>query len=75
MNRIYKLWVDDCDWDQYDGFVIIAHDIRKAKEMVLKSPDAKSGFMGNWNETNMHYKEVGFSHLEEQFVLESFNAG
>lgn len=63
--KVYYVWADDWDYDDYDAFVVVAENEDRALAMVK----------------NMFEKHQGEIHVEEEdlttehVVLGSFNAG
>lgn len=63
-NGIYLITKEDVDYDEYDGFVVIAKNRKEAINMVInKIVDIDN------------IRKVGESSLKSQIVLSSFNAG
>ena len=57
--------VDHCDYDEYDGFVVIAKDENRALEMANNIQDGQYTI-----------EKIGISvYGEERMILESFRAG
>ena len=71
MNKIYYLFVDEYDYDEYDAFVIIA---KKRSRAIYVLKDKKEYLSDNWN-GKIHIQFIGYSHLKEQIIIDSFNAG
>ena len=70
--NIYKLWVDECDYDEYDKFVIIA----ESEEDALRVLYAKEDYLQDAWRTDFFIKEIGIANsIEESIVCSSFNAG
>lgn len=64
--RVYSVWTDKWDYDEYDGFVVVAKDKESALAMVI----------GNFNKRqrdSIHVEEVDLT--TEHMVLGSYNAG
>lgn len=64
--KVYSVWTDKCDYDEYDEFVVVAKDEGSALAMVI----------GSFNERqrdSIHVEEVDLT--IEHMVLGSFNAG
>lgn len=75
MSTIYLITIGTHDWDEYDGFVVIAEDEQQAMEIIIDSMyDYKRS---NWYEykDQITIDEIGTSDREPQIALGSFNAG
>lgn len=74
--KVYKLWVDEIDYDEYDSVVVVAENENEAIEIVQNAT-------GNlcWREKGYFYESQGEIHIEEidltkkGVVLASYNAG
>lgn len=70
--KVYKLWVDEIDYDEYDSVVVVAENENEAIEIVQNA----TGNLG-WSEKGYFYE----IHIEEidltkkGVVLASYNAG
>lgn len=69
--KVYRVYADDYDYDEYDAIVVVAENEERALAMAN---------IGNWGESyfrknqgSIHVKEVDLT--TEHIVLESFNAG
>ena len=62
----YSVWTDKWDYDEFNGFVVVAKDEDNALEMVV-------GLFNEWQLDSVHVEEVDLT--TEHVVLESFNAG
>ena len=64
--KVYSVWTDKLDYDEFDEFVVVAKDEEIALEMVI-------GSFNEWQRDYIHVEEVDLtvSHV----VLGSFNAG
>ena len=64
--KVYSVWTDKWDYDDYDAFVVVAENADRALEMVKQ----------NFEEYQLPYVYVDEVDLTtEQVVLGSFNAG
>lgn len=69
---VYLINLREVDYDEYNGFVIIAKDKQEAIGIML----SKQFNGGNVQIDNIEtIKKVGVSSLKSQIVLSSFNAG
>ena len=64
--KVYSIWTNKWDWDEYDGFVVVAKDEENALAMVI-------GFFSEWQRDSIHIEEVDLT--IKHIVLGSFNAG
>ena len=64
--KVYSVWTDKWDYDDYDTFVVVAKDEKSALEMVIESFD-------EWQRDSIRVEEVDLT--TEHMVLGSFNAG
>ena len=64
--KVYSIWTNKWDYDEFDGFVVVAKDEKSALEMVI-------GSFNEWQRDSIHVEEVDLT--MEYVVLESFNAG
>ena len=64
--NVYYVWTDKWDWDEYDGFVVVAKDEENALAMVI-------GSFSERQRDSIHIEEVDLT--TEHMVLGSFNAG
>lgn len=64
--NVYYVWTDKWDWDEYDGFVVVAKDENSALEMVI-------GSFNEWQRDSVNVEEVDLT--SEHMVLGSYNAG
>lgn len=69
--KVYRVYADRCDYDEYDAIVVVAENEERALAMANS---------GNWGDGyfrrgqgTIHAKEVDLT--TEHIVLESFNAG
>ena len=65
--KIFLVWVDKYDYDDYDGVVVVA----ESKERALEIVNERNYF--NENQGEVFITEVNTT--MEHVVLESFNAG
>lgn len=64
--KVYSVWTDKWDYDNYDAFVVVAENEEKALELVKNK----------FEEYQLPYVNVDEVDLTtEQVVLESYNAG
>ncbi len=68
-KNVYLLGPVDCDYDEYDSFVVISSSPEKARKLILKEAPRQPAFQ------TCDVKKVGNSLLKEQVLLGSFNAG
>jgi hypothetical protein len=64
--KVYNVWADKWDYDDFDGFVVVAKDEDSALTMVV-------GLFKEYQLPYVHVEEVDLT--TEHVVLESFNAG
>lgn len=69
--KVYYVYVDKCDYDEYDGLVVVAENEDRVLEMVKGGYFGKSYF-AEW-QGEIHIEEVDLT--REHIILESFNAG
>ena len=69
--KVYRVYADDYDYDEYDAIVVVAENEERALTMANS---------GNWGDSYfrksqgaIHVKEVDLT--TEHVILESFNAG
>lgn len=69
--KVYLVYADDWDYDDYDALVIVAENEESALAM------ANSGYLGGSyfkeRQGEIHVKEVDLT--TERIIMESFNAG
>lgn len=69
--KVYHVYVDAYDWDDFDAVVVVAENKDRALAMV------NSGYWGDCYfkeyQGEIHIEEVDLT--KEYIVLESFNAG
>ena len=69
--KVYHVYVDAYDWDDFDAVVVVAENEDRALAMV------NSGYWGGCyfkeRQGEIHIEEVDLT--KEYIVLESFNAG
>lgn len=64
--KVYSVWTDKWDYDEYDEFIVVAKDEDNALTMVI-------GSFEEHQRPYIHIKEVDLT--TEHVVLGSFNAG
>ena len=64
--KVYSVWTDKWDYDEYDEFVVVAKDEDSALTMVI-------GRFEEYQRPYIHIEEVDLT--TEHVVLGSFNAG
>lgn len=69
--KVYRVYVDDWDYDEFDAVVVVAENEDKALAMVENGYHGGSYFK-KW-QGEIHVEEVDLTY--EHIVLESFNAG
>lgn len=66
--KIYHIVFEDCDYDEYDSFVVIAEDEKQAMELIKDRSPAGCDLES--------ISDIGVSHrTDSEVVLGSFNAG
>ena len=77
--KIYEVSLKEHDYDEYDGWVVIAENEEEVKELCgIKKEPEKDRWQENLFEDNIDYiKEIGNAHsnMEKGIVLGSYNAG
>ena len=68
--KVYYVYPDRCDYDQFDGLVIVAEN--EERVLVMVENGYYYGYF-NKNQGKIHIEEVDLT--SEHIVLESFNAG
>jgi hypothetical protein len=69
--KVYRVYVDDWDYDEFDAVVVVAENEDKALAMVENGYYDRCYFE-KW-QGEIHVEEVDLTY--EHVVLESFNAG
>lgn len=69
--KVYLIYVDDWDYDEYDAIVVVAENEERALAMANSGNWGGSYFKNRQGE--IHVKEVDLT--TEHIVLVSFNAG
>lgn len=64
--KVYSVWTDKWDYDEYDEFIVVANNEDSALTMVI-------GSFEEYQRPYIHIKEVDLT--TEHVVLGSFNAG
>ena len=62
----------EIDYDEYDGFVIIADTAKEARKMCLTGDEGKYRWL---RPKRSSVRKIGETKLKPQVVLASFNAG
>ena len=70
--KVYLVYADEYDYDDYDAIVVVAENEENALEMA-KSGCWDGGSYFKKHQGEIHVKEVDLT--TEHIVLESFNAG
>lgn len=70
--KVYLVYPDYFDYDQFDGLVVVAENKDKALTVVNNGGWFGNGYFKE-NQGEIHIKEVDLA--TEHVVLESFNAG
>lgn len=71
--KIYLITLKECDYDQYDSFVVIAEDKDRAWKLIRIEHSQDSNI---YTENIEEIREIGISNtVKEEIVLGSFNAG
>ena len=71
MKKVYYVFPDYNDWDDFDGIVVVAENEERALEIVNTSYYNSSYFKAHQGE--IHIEEVDVT--TEHIVLTSFRAG
>jgi len=71
-NKIWLIHFKECDYDEYDGFVVVAPDKKRVFEIVKLAHTGCCG--GNITEDNIGFI-TEISAEKEAVILGSFNAG
>ena len=80
--KVFKVWVDDCGYDEYDGAVVVAEskeDVRS--RLVHDDVSGKTQFLIDGFEQFAFFDYQGEIHIEEvptdmfAVILTSYNAG
>jgi hypothetical protein len=84
MKNIYLLKLDECGYDEYDGWVVIAKDEKELLKLcdILDQTREEASKRSSWGDQNRfkdNIKEIkllGKTNIKEsQIVLGSYNAG
>ena len=79
MLKIYEISLKEHDYDEYDGWVVIAENEEEVKKICEISKEKKeSKWFENQYEDNIDYiKEIGTANKDSKkgIVLGSYNAG
>ena len=78
--KIYEISLKEHDYDEYDGWIVIAENEEEAKKLceITKDKDESLNWGENQYEDNIDYiKEIGTAlpKMEKGIVLGSYNAG
>lgn len=85
--KVFKVWVDKCDYDTYDSFVCVANSEEEIRKCISidKSNRRIINMSGNEAYENyvafedfqgeIHIKEVNLDTEEPYIVCSSYNAG
>lgn len=68
--KIYNVWVDRYEYDDYDAVIVVAENEDRALEIVDHG-NCGRGYFREW-QGKVHVEEVDLT--KEHIVLESFNA-
>ena len=73
-NKVFSLSIDDCGYEEYDAFVVIAKDLERAKAFILEEYDnpIDDSVLYSWKEKEIKSIIVGETNLSERVVLASF---
>ncbi len=76
MKNIYKIIFKDVDYDEYEGFVVIASTKKEAKELCGITKE-KETHKSTYEENIEEIIKVGIASNKQKkgIVLNSFNAG
>ena len=69
--KVYRVYADDCDYDEYDAIVVVAENEERALAMANSGHWGESYF--GKSQGAIHVTEVDLT--TEHIVLTSFNAG
>jgi len=75
--KIYLVTRSECDYDEYDGFVVAANSSEEALDCVEEKHNNRK-FYSSWpNEGVKSAKEIGYTkeYKDTTVILGSFNAG
>lgn len=70
--KVYNVYPDRYDYDQYDGVVIVAENEAQVLEMLKNPPYGGAAYFGS-SQGEIHIEEVDLT--KPSVVLASFNAG
>lgn len=75
-NKIFLIKFKECDYGEYDSFVVIAKEFNNVFKLVLKEYPKSTYDNRNLTENNIESIElIGFTDGSEGIVLGSYNAG
>lgn len=69
--KVYHVWVDRCDYDDYYAVAVVAENEDRVLEIVNHGNCGRSYFR-EW-QGKIHVEEVDLT--KEHIVIESYNAG
>lgn len=67
--KVYEVWVDESDYDECDGLVVVAENKDRALEMVNRCYFGGCYFKKHQGKIHIHEVDL----TKEQVVLESFS--
>jgi hypothetical protein len=70
--KLYYVYADDYDYDDFDSVVVVAENEDRALEMINNGGWSGEGYFRE-HQGEIHIEEVDLT--VEHIVLESFNAG
>ena len=85
--KVFKVWVDKCDYDTYDSFVCVANNEDEIRDHISIDKYNRRVIHMNGNEEyenyvafdnfqgEIHIKEVNIDVAEPYIVCSSYNAG
>ena len=78
--RIYEIKLKEHDYDEFDGWIVIARDEEEAIKLcdIKETKEEITGYGENQYKDNIEYiKEIGIAdyRMEKGIVLGSYNAG
>ena len=79
---IYKVWVEEYDWDEFDSFIIRAKNKEEAKALARYRAYGHTDNEFSNNQRKMDRQGWASAHVDEiplegesEIIQESFNAG
>ena len=75
MNKVYLIELREVDWDQYNGFVVVAKDEAEALEICGIRAEKGELWDNKFRDNVELISVIADSKLKSQVILESFKAG